>query len=253
MAECQACHQPTTPGTTLCAACEQRMFRLLVQLASDLTPLRDSLDATLHPGGHAPSRIQTATPPTPLRLDVLDLLDIIDATAYELLRRLSGTDAHPNGRAKPPQDLKATLWLCAGHPRLAMLPDGGFYLDTVSRLARKADLLLDPPEHRREIGTCELCGTMLTAGTADQWTVCPVCGYEQRVQTVKLLRLKRLCWDDDKRGSAADIARAFTDAGITLRRNTISQWAKRGLVDMTPQGITYSSVYRRVIAGGLDK
>ena len=147
------------------------------------------------------------------------------------------------------EDLEATLIACAGHPKLAAFPDAGLYMHIINNLARKVDLALDPPEQRREIGTCELCNTMLTAGPADQWVTCPVCGREQRAQMVKLRRLKTLCWDDSRRGSAAQIAKAFTDAGITLKRNTVSHWAARGKLDVTPQGIAYSSVYRKIISG----
>ena len=92
-------------------------------------------------------------------------------------------------------------------PKLATFPDAGLYMHVINDLARKVDTVLDPPEQRREIGTCELCETMLTAGAADQWVTCPVCGREQRAQTVKLRRLKTLCWDDSRRGSAAEIAK----------------------------------------------
>ena len=207
---CQNCKTITEGGYSLCETCELRFAGTLLRLARDVTPLHDSLDATLHPGGHSPTRIQTATPPTPIRLDVLDLIDMLDATARELWRCLDG-------------------------------------------IARKVDAALDPPEQRREIGTCELCETMLTAGAADQWVTCPVCGREQRAQTVKLRRLKTLCWDDSRRGSAAEIAKVFTDAGITVKRHTLTVWKSRGKLDVTPQGISYSSVYRLVISGGLDK
>ena len=162
--------------------------------------VHDSLDATLHPGGHAPVRIQTATPPTPIRLDVLDLLDMLDATARELWRCLDVIDALDWHKDPRMEDLEATLIDCAGHPRLATFADAGFYMATINGIARKIDLTLDPPEQRREIGTCELCATMLTAGAADQWVTCPVCGREQRAQTVKLRRLKTLCWDDSSEG-----------------------------------------------------
>ena len=251
--DCQNCGAPVDEGWTLCVACELRFAAMLLRLSRDVAPLHDSLDATLHPGGHSPVRIQTATPPTPIRLDVLDLLDLLDATAYELLRRMQGVDALDWRRDPRSEDLGATLITCAGHARLGRFPDAGFYMATVNGLARKTDLALDPPEQRREIGTCELCNTMLTAGTADQWVTCPVCGREQRAQTVKLRRLKMLCWDDSRRGSAAEIAKAFTDAGITVKRHTLTVWKSRGKLDVTPQGISYSSVYRLVISGGLDK
>lgn len=246
---CQNCQNITEEGTTLCMACEMRFAGTLLRLARDVTPLHDSLDATLHPGGHSPVRIQTAAPPTPIRLDVLDLLDLLDATARELWRCLDGIDALDWHRDPRMEDLEATLIECAGHPRLSTFADAGMYMHIINGLARKVDFALDPPEQRREIGVCELCETMLAAGAADQWVTCPVCGREQRAQTVKLRRLKTLCWDDSRRGSAAQIAKAFTVAGITLKRNTVNVWRKRGKLDVTPEGITYSSVYRLVISG----
>lgn len=83
--------------------------------------------------------------------------------------------------------------------------------------------------------------------------ICPLCGREQRAQTVKLRRLKTLCWDDSRRGSAAEIAKAFTDAGITVRRNTLNVWVSRGKLRNSPQGLAYCDVYRLVIGGELDK
>lgn len=250
---CQNCRTMTEEGCSLCETCEMRFAGTLLRLARDVTPLHDSLDATLHPGGHSPVRIQTATPPTPIRLDVLDLIDMLDATARELWRCLDGIDALDWRKDKRNEDLKATLIACAGHTRLATFADAGFYMHVVDGIARKVDAALDPPEQRREIGTCELCETMLTAGTNDQWVTCPVCNTEQRVQTVKLRRLKKLCWDDSKRGSAADIAKAFTDAGITVRRNTLNVWVSRGKLRNSPQGLAYCDVYRLVIGGELDK
>ena len=96
-------------------------------------------------------RIQTATPPTPIRLDVLDLIDMLDATARELWRRLDGIDALDWRKDKRNEDLMATLIACAGHPRLATFADAGFYMHVVDGIARKVDAALDPPEQRREI------------------------------------------------------------------------------------------------------
>lgn len=247
--DCQNCGAPVDEGWTLCVACELRFAGMLLRLARDVTPLHDSLDATLHPGGHAPVRIQTATPPTPIRLDVLDLIDMLDATARELWRCLDGIDALDWHKDPRMEDLEATLIACAGHPKLATFHDAGLYMHIINNLARKVDLALDPPEQRREIGTCELCETMLTAGAADQWVTCPVCGREQRAQTVKLRRLKTLCWDDSRRGSTAEIAKAFTDAGITVRRGTLNVWVNRGKLPSSPQGLAYCDVYRLVIGG----
>lgn len=171
--DCQNCAANIDDGWTLCVPCELRFAGMLLRLARDVTPLHDSLDATLHPGGHAPVRIQTATPPTPIRLDVLDLIDMLDATAREFWRCLDVIDALDWRRDPRTEDLKATLIKCAGHPKLATFGDAGLYMHVIDGIARKVDAALDPPEQRREIGTCELCETMLTAGAADQWVTCP--------------------------------------------------------------------------------
>lgn len=81
---CQNCNTIIENGYALCEACELRFAGTLLRLARDITPLHDSLDATLHPGGHSPVRIQTATPPTPIRLDVLDLIDMLDASVVSV-------------------------------------------------------------------------------------------------------------------------------------------------------------------------
>ena len=136
---CQNCKTITEGGYSLCETCELRFAGTLLRLARDVTPLHDSLDATLNPGGHSPTRIQTATPPTPIRLDVLDLIDMLDATARELWRCLDGIDALDWRKDKRNEDLKATLIACAGHPRLATFADAGFYMHVVDGIARKVD------------------------------------------------------------------------------------------------------------------
>ena len=74
-----------------------------------------------------------------------------------------------------------------------------------------------------------------------------MCGREQRAQTVKLRRLKTLCWGDSKRGSAADIAKAFTEAGIKVSRKTITMWGQRGKIPRHADGYAYCDVYRLLI------
>lgn len=252
---CQHCNTTITSDQTrytLCTHCELMFAALLMQAAHDITPLHDSLDATLHPGGHSPIRIQPATPPTPIRLEVLDLIDLIDSVATELWTRLDGVDAL-TPQTTPATPLATRLLDCAAHPRLPSLPDSGMYMTQIQRLTQQINRTLDPPEQRREIGPCELCGSMLTAGPNDQWTTCQVCNREQRTLTAKLHRLQTLCFDRTKTGTPSQISKAFTDSGITLRRNLINLWATRG--KLTPIGKTngkpiylYSDIYRLTIA-----
>lgn len=246
MHDCQHCHTPIDDQHTLCDQCELRFALTLYQAANDLRPLHDSLDATIHPGGHQSDRTTLAVPPTPIRLEVLDLLDLIDSTTAELHHILLGETA--------PLALFDRLCDCAAADRLGIIQDSGMYFSQYERLARKTDRILDPPEERQEIGPCPLCGSPLTAGSRDQWVTCPTCGTEQRVLTVRLKRLETLCFDQSKTGTAAEIAKAFTESGIPLRRNTINQWATRSKIvshtssEGKPQ-YAYCDVYRLKIAG----
>lgn len=248
---CGNCGVPVGEGCVLCVACEMGLSVDCLRLSCDLAPLRDSLDATLHPGGHQPVRVITAVPPTPVRLDVLDLLDLIGATVYPFLRRLDGVDALDWRRDRPDTDLQGTLLRIAGHPRLGMCEDSPMMLGRMRRLVASAGMIIDPPEERRPIGRClnGLCGVELTAGSRDQWVTCPVCGAEERVATVRLKRLERLCFDATRRGSAAQVARTFSESGIPVKRNTITQWERRGLLARSPDGYAFSDVYRLVLAG----
>ena len=87
---CQICDTPIDDGYTLCPACELDFALLLLQFVPWTHVLEASLDATLHPGGHQPVRIITPTAPTPLRLDVLDHIDLLASIAQGLWRRLTG-------------------------------------------------------------------------------------------------------------------------------------------------------------------
>ena len=64
---CQICDTPIDDGYTLCPACELDFALLLLQFVPWTHALEASLDATLHPGGHQPTRIITPVAPTPLR------------------------------------------------------------------------------------------------------------------------------------------------------------------------------------------
>lgn len=65
---CQNCKTITEGGYSLCETCELRFAGTLLRLARDVTPLHDSLDATLHPGGIRPC---ASRPPLPRLLSGL--------------------------------------------------------------------------------------------------------------------------------------------------------------------------------------
>lgn len=245
--DCPICKKVgDVPG--LCGSCELRFSLDLLRLIATLRPLRDMLDATVHYGGHEVSRTQTATPPTPIRLGVLDLLDDIDAAAYELHRTLIGCTLAGEYRL---EDVVGTLCDCAQADNLGTVPDAARWVRRVSKLNAAADMLLFPPD-LHAIGHCpnELCGVMLYASDGQHDVTCGVCGTTSSVADIQLRTLYRLCWDTEHVGSAAQIARTFTGCGVPLRRNTITQWAARGKIQSvktvgTTPFYRYSDVFRQ--------
>ena len=248
---CTQCCKPVTDEHTLCEPCELRFALTLLRLAASITPLHDMLDATVHYGCHESEHTQTATPPTPIRLAVLDTIDDITSHAYELRRVLLGMP-DPEHEATY-EDVIGTLTVDAGAPNLSTHPCAGMYMRTALRLMQTTDLLLDPPD-RHDIGHCPnpLCGVMLQARDGQSTVTCPVCATTTDTRAIRLRTLERLCWDGEHWGSAAQIARVFTNCGIPVRANTIRQWARRGKLHATGTAAPrptyrYSDVYRLAV------
>lgn len=245
---CPLCGKPIGEDMVrLCARCEVGFALDLSRLMLDLRPLHDMLDATVHYGGHEPARTQTATPPTPIRLNVLDLIEDITDYAYELHRILEGATLDGEHAL---EDVVGTLLSCVESERLAVSAHADRWARHARRMAAQADLLLDPPD-LHPIGHCpnQLCGVMLNASDGQETVTCGVCGTTCRVADIRMHTLYKLCWDGEHVAGAAQIARIFTDCGIPLRRNTISQWAARGklqnvgIVGARPV-YRYADVYR---------
>ena len=162
VAVCQICDTPIDDGYALCPACELSFALLLLQFVPWTHALEASLDATLHPGGHQPTRIITPVAPTPLRLDVLDHLDLLASIAQGLWRRLTGVHILDWKRDLCP-DVIGCLTDAAMHPRLAQLPDIGMYVSQFQRLKPKTLAIIDPPDRATPIGQCLTCGLTVTA------------------------------------------------------------------------------------------
>jgi len=157
VATCQVCDRPVEAGYALCPACELDFALLLLQFVPWTHALEASLDATLHPGGHQPTRIITPVAPTPLRLDVLDHLDLLASIVQGLWRRLTGVDILDWKRDLCP-DIIGCLTDAAMHPDLAMIPDIGMYVSQFQRLKPKTLAIIDPPDRATPIGQCLTCG-----------------------------------------------------------------------------------------------
>lgn len=245
---CAYCATTIDDDHGLCPQCELRFAITLSRLSVSIKPLRDMLDATVHYGGHEQSRIQTATPPTPIRLEVLDLLEDIDIYTYELAHLTLGErveDEHV-----PVHLLLQTL---VGVQSLAVYETAGRYMREACRLMSRVDLLLDPPD-LHDIGHCPnpLCGVVVRASRGQERVRCEVCGQEATVGEIRARTLDRLCVSS-RTGTAGQIARVMTDCGIAMTRKRINNWASRRKLE--PAGrlgnrpvYRYADVYRLAVS-----
>lgn len=239
---CQICDTPIDDGYTLCPACELDFALLLDQYVPWTHALEASLDATLHPGGHQPTRIITPTAPTPLRLDVLDHLDLLASIAQGLWRRLTGVNILKWQRDLCP-DIIGCLTDAAMHPRLAQLPDVGMYVSQFQRLKPKTLAIIDPPEPVTPIGQCLQCGVTISASQTASIVTCPTCGREQTSSAVRLDLLERSI-RSGKSFTAGECARLLRGAGYSVSGSTIRSWKHRGLLQPDGRDGRNQPVYR---------
>lgn len=242
VATCQVCDQPVETGYALCPACELDFALLLLQFVPWMHALEASLDATLHPGGHQPVRIITPVAPTPLRLDVLDHLDLLASIAQGLWRRLEGVNPLKWQRDLCP-DVIGCLTDAAMHPDLAKIPDIGMYVSQFQRLKPKALAIIDPPDRATPIGQCLQCGLTITATRDAETVTCPVCGREQTASAVRL-DLLECSIRSGKAFTAGECARLLRGAGYSVSGSTIRSWKHRGLLQSDGKDERDQPVYR---------
>jgi hypothetical protein len=102
------------------------------------------------------------------------------------------------------------------------------------RYRHKMAMQLTPPEDRRLIGICPACECDLwctDSEIASQWIVCR-CGRTLKVHDVQEQHLLTcaLAANDRAQGTAAAISILLKANGILVRRQTIAQWKRRGII-----------------------
>lgn len=240
---CVSCQAGIDDQHTLCPECELRFAIRLLWFIPWLAACREFLDSTAHYGGHAPERVNLPTAPTPIRLEVLDHLDLVSASIQGLWRRLQGVDPLDWQRDMCP-DVEGCLLDAAAHPRLGMLPDIGMWLDEFRQLEAKTLNIIDVPENMRIIGRClnSLCGVELKAPIGATEATCRMCGSTWQVKDVRLALLRSFL-DSGKAFPAGECASLLRECGLAANGNTIRSWHRRKLLE--PAGIVGNKpVYR---------
>ena len=103
----------------------------------------------------------------------------------------------------------------------------------LEHISRRNETALTPEEAMVIIGTCPTCRHQLT-GTPDAESVtCQHCRTEWPAPAIKAARDERL-WQVQITGTPSDVAKELKRYGLTISRNLVSQWLRRGKLHATP-------------------
>lgn len=227
---CATCTNTVEEPYKLCERCEINHTVSMLHVYTMLDPLRYLIDASNHVGDK-PHHHGIDIAPTPVRLPVLDMLDLVDAIISGYYARL-----HPptSSRERRQPDLETTILDITSDDRLTQLPDIGMYVYEITMLEQRMSTMLHDYENKQAIGHClnPLCGVTIYATEQDKQVTCPTCGNVQQVSDVRLAFWKQ-CLVSDKLVTPSQATQLLNLCGIRLQAATIRQWAHRGKLHQT--------------------
>lgn len=228
MTDCQHCNKPMKPVTAnlLCASCREDYWLLIRQLGHVQLPALSSImlkQARIGSAFHAPSR---GSAPTPIDIHAQDL--IADSEAWL---------AEQAGKIRPQYaDYRwSKAWLAIisnKHTILSMSTAADDYA-ALEHIVRRNEQALTPEDELIILGTCPNCDSMLTGTPEAETVTCQGCHSEWAAPAIKAARDERL-WQVQITGTPSDAAKELKRYGLTVSRNLISQWLRRGKLHATP-------------------
>lgn len=169
--------------------------------------------------------------PIPVNIDAWQLKQDIDLLARRLVRA-AGLHAHHG--MDVPGLLKGVI---LHESKLLQRDDSEPIMETVAVIAKRLDRMLNPPPACKMIGPCPKCGCELWCTPLELtsgYKACDRCLGECRIKDVQRASVLRLALGG-ARGTAAGIARWMDPYGVAVKPNTITKWAKRGILE--PVGV----------------
>ena len=228
MTDCQHCHKPTKPATDnlLCQNCRETYWTLIRQLGHVQLPALRSImlrQAHIGPTGHTPNK---GNAPLPINTRAQDLITESEAWLAEQAGKIRAAYAGYDWR-------KAWYAIISNkHTILTMSTAAGDYA-SLQHIIRRNEAALTPEEELIILGTCPNCYSMLTGTPEAESVTCQGCHREWAAPAIKAARDQRL-WQVQITGTPSDAAKELKRYGLTISRNLISQWLKRGKLHATP-------------------
>jgi hypothetical protein len=219
---CRHCHKPT--NQPVCNTCVRQFRSDLRSLANGLPSLRSIAAKKARVMAKQFGGGTKTIAPIPLNVGAWQLLDDIRKYAVSLMTALH----LPYRRFEEETMFKGIL---RHVPELVSRPDIAQIMDLAHQAVHKMVRQFTPPPEKTLIGSCPECGADVWCDDADiesGWTVCE-CGTTLKVREVQQLRMLRLA-SCGAQGTAAELCRFLKPCGVTIRRKTVSEWKRRGII-----------------------
>lgn len=227
MTDCQHCHKPMkTVDNPLCSNCREDYWKLIRQLGHIQLPTLRSImlrQAHIGPTSHTPNQ---GSAPLPIDTHAQDLI----ADSEEWLAEQAGKINQHYGNLPW---RKAWQRLIANKHTILEMSTAADDYAALEHISRRNETALTPEDELIIIGTCPNCHTLLTGTPEAESVTCQGCHEEWAAPAIKAARDQRL-WQIQLTGTPSDAAKELKRYGLTISRNLISQWLRRGKLHATP-------------------
>ncbi len=218
MTDCQHCGKPASG--TLCAKCTADYWAMIYQLGHiQLPTLRSIMLRQAHIGtpAHTPNK---GTAPLPIDTHAQDLIADSEAWLAEQAGKIRAAYAAYDWR-------KAWYAIISNRHTILNMSTAADDYAALEHISRRNEQALTPEDELIIIGTCPKCGSMLTGPPEAESVTCQGCYREWAAPAIKAARDERL-WQVRITGTPSDAAKEMKRYGLTVSRNLISQWLRRG-------------------------
>ena len=210
----------------LCASCRENYWQLIRQLGHVQLPALRSImlkQAHIGPTGHAPNKGNA-----PIPIDTRAQALITDSEAW-LAEQAGKINQHYGNLPWR----KAWQRLIANKHTILEMSTAADDYAALEHISRRNETALTPEDELIIIGTCPNCPTLLTGTPEAESVTCQGCHEEWAAPAIKAARDQRL-WQIQLTGTPSDAAKELKRYGLTISRNLISQWLRRGKLHATP-------------------
>lgn len=204
----------------LCASCRETYWQLIRQLGHVQLPALRSImlrQARIVTPTHTPSR---GNAPMPIDTHAQDLIADSEAWLAEQAGKIRAAYAGYDWR-------KAWYAIISNRHTILNMSTAADDYASLQHIIRRNEQALTPEDELIILGTCPTCRHQLTGMPEAESVTCQHCRTEWPAPAIKAARDERL-WQVRITGTPSDVAKELKRYGLTISRNLISQWLKRG-------------------------